>query len=75
MTIEQVKAARALLKWTAADLATDAKIGAATVRRYESGSGVLSAAKSAIYNSLTEAGIQFLNGGSPGVRLKKVNHE
>ena len=73
MTIEQVKAARALLNWTSADLAENAGVGAATVRRYEAGNGVLPKATNAICDALENAGIQFIpeNGGGAGVRLKR----
>ena len=73
ITIEQVKAARALLKWTAANLASKANVGAATVRRYESGQGVRDAAKNAIFKAIQTAGVVFIpeNGGGAGVRLAK----
>lgn len=73
ITIEQVKAARALLRWTAADLAKEAGLGAATVRRCEAGNGVLEKAQIAIQSALEAAGVEFIpkNGGGAGVRLTK----
>ena len=71
ITTQHVKAARALLDLNAAQLADLASIGAATVRRYESGRDIQAASREAIYEALTGAGIVFFNGGQPGARLMK----
>ena len=71
VTPAHVKAARAFLDWTAADLAKNSGIGAATVRRWESGNSIRSESVEAIFDSLKEMGIVFQNGGEPGVRLMK----
>lgn len=66
---EHVKAARALLRWTASDLADQCSIGVATIRLFESGKVVREASRNAIYEALTEAGAVMGNGGKPSVSL------
>jgi transcriptional regulator with XRE-family HTH domain len=70
----QIRAARALLRWSAQDLAKASALGANTVRRAEvaEGSTALTAANDrAIRNALEAAGVEFIdeNGGGAGVRL------
>jgi hypothetical protein len=72
----QIRAARALLNWTAADLAVKASLGLNTIRRAEAvdGKTALTAANElAIRRVLEDAGVEFIgeNGGGPGVRLQK----
>jgi transcriptional regulator with XRE-family HTH domain len=69
---EQVRAARALLDWSARDLADVAKLGLSTIQRFERGGAITPANLDAIRTAL-EAGVEFLpeNGGGAGVRLKK----
>jgi transcriptional regulator with XRE-family HTH domain len=72
----QIRAARALLRWTAQDLAQAARLGVATVRRAESVDGrpaLTEANAAALRRALEEAGVTFIdeNGGGPGVRLRK----
>lgn len=74
------KAARALLGWNADDLAKAARLGVATVRRFETGSEVRPETGNAIQQALEAAGIEFVEPGSlmragrgplgAGVRLK-----
>jgi transcriptional regulator with XRE-family HTH domain len=76
ITGSQIRAARALLRWSAEDLAKAARIGIATVRRAESEDGEPSttvANLQAIRSALELGGVQFIagNGGGPGVRTKK----
>ncbi|MGL4302243.1 MAG: XRE family transcriptional regulator [Sphingomonas sp.] len=76
MTIEQCRAARALLGWSANTLAEAAKLGIATVKRFEAGQVVQEASVTALQTSLDEAGIEFFEAGEvsrkggAGVRLK-----
>ena len=75
ITSSQIRAARALLKWTAQDVADAANIGVATVRRAEKDENEMTitiANRLAIKAALEAAGIEFIteNGGGPGVRLK-----
>jgi hypothetical protein len=72
----QMRAARALLRWTALDLATAAKVGVATIRRVEVMDGEISATaanQAALRRALEAAGVEFIdeNGGGAGVRLRK----
>lgn len=75
MVVEQCQAARALLGWSAQELADAARIGVATVRRYEGGSSVADGSIAAMVTALTASGIIFVAdgeasaGGGPGVRL------
>jgi len=71
----QIRAARALLRWSAADLAKAASLGANTVRRAEVAEGPTSltaANELAIRRALEAAGVEFIseNGGGAGVRLR-----
>jgi transcriptional regulator with XRE-family HTH domain len=65
-----------LLGWSAQELADRAKIGVATVRRFESGNAVAPVSVSAMSAALSAAGIDFIASGevSPaageGIRLK-----
>ncbi|MGA7329421.1 MAG: transcriptional regulator [Rhodomicrobium sp.] len=72
-TIEQIKAARALLEWSQEDLAARAKLSIITVRRFESRSKerVSDEARLKMEAALEATGIVFTNGNEPGVRLRK----
>jgi hypothetical protein len=72
----QLRAARALLRWSAVDLAKASRVGVATIRRVEVMDGdipVTSANEAALRKALETAGVEFIdeNGGGPGVRLRK----
>lgn len=77
ITPGQLRAARALLKLTAENVADAARIGVASVRRAESndgdGLGVTPVVEAAIRMALESAGVIFIdeNGDGPGVRLAK----
>ena len=76
----QIRAARAILRWTALDLAQAAEIGVATIRRLEVTEGVpASQVKTldAIQRALEQAGIEFIGSpnDAPGVRLRARNGE
>ena len=75
----QIRAARALLRWTADTLAIKSGIGVATIRRLELMEGVPSGNVKtllAIKNALEEAGVEFV--GTPndgaGVRFKSTGN-
>ena len=75
----QIRAARALLRWSAETLAKEAKLGRLTVVRAEATDGtptLTTANLDALRRVLEAAGIQFIpeNGGGPGVRLRKGGH-
>jgi hypothetical protein len=72
----QIRAARALLKWSVADLARHSSLGLNTIKRAEvaeSGTSLTTANDLAIRRALEAAGVEFIdeNGGGPGVRLRK----
>ena len=72
----QIRAARALLRWSAADLAQEAALGANTIRRAEVAEQDISltaANELAIRRTLEAAGVEFIdeNGGGAGVRFQK----
>ena len=70
----QIRAARALFRWSAAELADASALGVETIRRAEvvDGETSLTAANDqAVRRALESAGVEFIdeNGGGPGVRL------
>jgi ribosome-binding protein aMBF1 (putative translation factor) len=72
----QIRAARALLRWSAADLARETSVGVTTIRRAElteSKTSMTAANDLAVRRALEGAGVEFIdeNGGGPGVRLRK----
>ena len=76
ITSDQIRAARALLRWSSNDLADASGIGSATIKRLEVQTGVPAVhAKTlqAIQLALESAGIQFVGShdDSPGVVLTK----
>lgn len=76
LTSPQIRAARALVRWRAQDLARASSVGVATIRRAELTEGATSMTTAndlAIRRALEEAGVEFIeeNGGGVGVRLKK----
>jgi len=76
VTTRQIKAARALLGWSQADLACHSGISEPTVARLESTDGELGGREKTagkIRRAIVAAGVDFIdeNGGGPGVRLRK----
>jgi len=72
----QIRAARALLRWSAVDLARESSVGVNTIRRAEvagNDTSLTAANELAIRRALEAAGVEFIdeNGGGPGVRLGK----
>jgi len=70
----QIRAARALLRWTADDLAKESVIGVATIRRLELQDGVPKTNTNTlvlIKKAFEGAGIEFIGDpdNSPGLRL------
>ena len=75
LTREQCRAARALLDWSQADLASAAGTGLSTVARFERGDlKTYASTLETLRTTLETAGIEFIpeNGGGPGLRLKKA---
>ena len=76
LTGAQIRAARALLRWRAEDLAQNAAVGVATVRRAELSeveTSMTAANDAAVRRALEAAGVEFIdqNGGGAGVRLRE----
>ncbi len=70
---EHVRAARGLLRWTLDDLAAKSGVGRATLHRWENNQVQPTAAtRDAVRRAFEEAGIEFSNGGEPGVKRRKV---
>src|SRR3984893_790629 len=72
----QIRAARALLRWTVDDLAREAALGRNTILRAEVADDQTSltvANNLALRRALEGAGVEFIDedGGGPGVRLRK----
>jgi hypothetical protein len=76
----QIRAGRALLKWSADDLARASALGVNTIRRAEVAESTTSltvANDLAVRHALEAAGVEFIgeNGGGPGVRLRERIHK
>ncbi len=75
LTSDQIRVARALLRWSARQLAEKADVHLTTVQRMECGDGpvggtVQTLAK--VQRALEHAGVEFTaQNGGPGVRLNK----
>jgi len=77
LTSGQIRAARALLRWRAEDLARESAVGVATIRRAElaeTQTSMTAANDLAVRRALEAAGVEFIdeNGGGPGLRLRKT---
>ena len=76
----QIRAARALLRWSAADLSAASGVGTATLQRMEVMDGVPSGQVRtliAIKEALETAGVEFIGipENDPGVRLLTRAHQ
>ena len=76
LTSAQIRAARALLRWSAEDLARASTVGVATIRRAElaeSETSMNAPNDRAIRQAFEAAGVIFIdeNGEGAGVRLRK----
>lgn len=74
LTPEMCRAARALLQWEAQQLASAARLGVATVKRFEAGGMVRLSSVEAMLQALQDAGLEFIPAGGrsldggPGLR-------
>jgi len=76
LTSAQIRAARALIRWSAEDLSRETALSVATIRRAEIAEGEISMTAAndlAVRRAFEAAGVEFIdeNGGGPGVRLRK----
>ena len=74
LTSAQIRASRGLLRWSAEDLAREAALGLATIKRAEgaeSETSMTTANDLAVRRALEAAGVEFIdeNGGGAGVRF------
>jgi hypothetical protein len=80
LTSAQIRSARALIRWSAEDLARSSAVGLTTIRRAElteDETSMTAANDLAVRRALEAAGVEFIdeNGGGPGVRLRKPAKE
>jgi len=69
MTPAQCRAARGLLQWNQDELGRRAAVSAVTIRNFENEKSVPQRASlEVIRRALESAGVEFTNGGQPGVR-------
>jgi ribosome-binding protein aMBF1 (putative translation factor) len=76
LTSAQIRAARALIRWSAEDLARESAVSVTTIRRAEvmdKETAMTNANDRAVRRALESVGVEFIdeNGGGPGVRLRK----
>ena len=74
LTSDQIRAARALVRWSARELAEHAGLSLPTIQRIEAAKGLPSTSVKTLMSikaTLERAGVEFTNGDAPGVRLKK----
>jgi len=72
MTPDQSRAARGLLDWSQAELAARSNLSESTIRDFEKGRRVPSINNlAAMRRALEVAGVQFIDGNQPGVRLSR----
>ena len=69
----QIRAARQLANLSQSDIAKATRLSIPTIKRAESERdvSVSSEAVEAIRSALEAAGVEFTNGGQPGVRMRK----
>ena len=72
MSPDQSRAARGLLDWSQAELAARSNLSESTIRDFEKGRRVPSINNlAAIRRALEAAGVEFIDGDQPGVRLMR----
>lgn len=80
ITSDQIRAAKAMLRWSGETLATEAGVSLSSIRRVEAAHGLPEAQTLrtvlAIKSALEEAGIEFIGTptDAPGVRMR-ANHK
>jgi hypothetical protein len=79
LTSLQIRAARALIRWSAEDLSRQSSVSLRTIRRAELAerdTNMTATNDLAVRRSLEAAGVEFIdeNGGGLGLRLRKAQH-
>lgn len=73
ITPTHIRAARALLGWSQGKLSDISGVAVSTVKRLETAPGAMEKAdtmtRRRLHDALAGAGVAFMNGGQPGVRL------
>jgi transcriptional regulator with XRE-family HTH domain len=72
VTSAQLRAARSLLNLTVRELAEKAGVHRNTITRAETDETAHGHAVAQVVLTLEAAGVEFTNGGQPGVRLRKA---
>lgn len=67
--MKHIRAARALLGWSAERLAAEVGVSLRTIQRFENGQDLLPIVSNAIMTSLALNGVEFIPGG---VRLREM---
>ena len=70
LTGSSCRAARAVLRWSSADLVERANVSPNTVAKIEGDEDVRKSTLAKVQATLEAAGVEILNGNSPGARLK-----
>jgi transcriptional regulator with XRE-family HTH domain len=69
----QWRAARALIGWSQSDLAKKTGASVLSIKRMEAGAhNVSDGMRKRAQEALEAAGVEFTNGGEPGVKLRKA---
>jgi transcriptional regulator with XRE-family HTH domain len=74
LTSDQIRAARALVRWSARELAEKADLSLPTIQRLEAAEGVPSTTVQTLMSikaALEKVGVEFTDDEAPGVRLRK----
>jgi transcriptional regulator with XRE-family HTH domain len=74
LTSDQIRAARALVRWSARELADKADLSLPTIQRLEAAEGVPSTSVQTLMSikaALEKVGVEFTDDEAPGVRLRK----
>jgi hypothetical protein len=74
LTSAQIRAARALLRWSAEDLARQSLLSVATIRRAELSedeTSMTAANDVSVRRAFESAGVEFIDGNGGGVHLRK----
>lgn len=74
MDRSQLRAARALLGWSQERLADASGVSIPTIKRLEPGEGLVQTRVDTLdklRRALEAAGVEFTNGGEPGVKLRR----
>ena len=78
ITSDQIRSARAALRWTSERLADEAGLALRTIKNLEQGDGVPPSRSSTlieVQKALEAAGIEFIGtpDDAPGIRLHRIN--